>query len=145
MDPMIIEPQDSGRRADPERGRYLLHDAHFPIDARHEVADGHPPLRTPHFPIGDLGPWVFGKNPEWMRRRFKLDRPLLLQGEPLRIRHLVGGRRSERRLTLADIERLAWALHERGDIDGIQLQRASQILVAVATQYVGPTLLEHQP
>ena len=40
-----------------------------------------------------------------------------------------------KRYTLADIERLAWALYERGDIDGHEAQRVSQIVLAIARQY----------
>jgi hypothetical protein len=60
---------------------------------------------------------------------------MLNRTTPLEIRTVARGRTGERRFTLADIERLAWALYERGDIDGHQLQCACTILLAVAEQY----------
>jgi hypothetical protein len=96
-----------------------------------------PPLRRPHFQPGVVAEVFFGRTPEWMKERLKgppyQKTPLMVDDEtPLVIRIVPRGKTGERRFTLADIERLAWALYQRGDIDGHTLQGACEILHAVA-------------
>lgn len=135
-DPIIIEPYEDKREADP-RYHFRLYDEDFEEETnpRYQPSDPKQKLYLPHFPFGEVAPWVFGKNTYWLRNRFKKGVPELNR-KPLTFRFITGrANRPERRLTLPDIERLAWALYQRGDIDGMELQRASQILVAVAHQY----------
>lgn len=136
-DPIIIEPYEESRKADPGKGKFLLDDEDFEkeTDPRYQTTDPGETLYLPHFPIGEIAPWVFGRNTIWLRNQLK--KPLKLNKKTLAFRFITGrAGRPERRLTLPDIERLAWALYERpGGIDGITLQRASEILVAVAHQY----------
>lgn len=99
-------------------------------------------LRRPHFTTAEVATWVFGKNLDWMKNQFRKG-PLHVDGKELQLRRLKYGRRSnkgtgERRLTLPDCERLAWALYQRGDITGYQLQSAMEIIVAVARQHGRP-------
>ncbi|WP_428957800.1 hypothetical protein [Streptomyces sp. cg35] len=153
LEPIIIEPHESDRLADPAKGEFLLYDKDFPPeeDPRFAVVTEGEPLCKPHFGLSETAAWVFGRKPDWLRRMTKgkpwrnqtadgytpmQTTPLLLQGKPLIIRQVKGrGLGPQRRFTLADIERLAWALYETGSIDGAELQRASAILVAVARQY----------
>ncbi|MFH8483115.1 hypothetical protein [Streptomyces sp. NPDC018055] len=143
--PLIIDPPPPPRGA-PRAGDYRLYDEDFPVETnpkyrtvgpKHEDFGTAPPLRTPHFPIGQVATWVFGKKPQWIKDRIKGIAPITYDGNVLVIRQIPSGRATgdERRLTLADIERLAWALYERNWIDGFQLQHASEIVVAVARQY----------
>jgi hypothetical protein len=153
-EPVILEPRVNRRRANPLRGDFLLYDTDFELETseRYAVSEGDP-LRLPHFSQGEVAAWVFGKNAEWLRHRIKGKpwrnktasgytplqyKPLLLQGKPLEFRQVKGrgATSKERRLTLADCERLAWALYESNDIDGVTLQRASEVLIAVAQLYI---------
>ncbi|MCX4799532.1 hypothetical protein OG497_37385 [Streptomyces sp. NBC_01242] len=141
-DPIIIEPYEDRRKADPSKNRFLLYDEDFEeeTDPRYQLLDPTQKLYRPHFPFGEIAPWVFGRNTTWLRNQFKRGVPEL-NGKPLDFRQIK--RRAglpERRLTLPDIERLAWALYERGStwpgaFDAMGLQRATQILAAVAHQY----------
>jgi hypothetical protein len=136
-DPIIIEPYEERRSADPKRNKYVLYDEDFALetDPRSQPLDPGQTLRIPHYSLGVIGDWVFARNIHWLRNQFKKGVPKL-NGKPLSFRYITGrAGRPERRLTLPDIERLAWALYDRGDIDGLTLQRASKILVAVADQY----------
>lgn len=150
MEPIIVEPEDlSARASEPEVGKFILYDADFPVetDKRYGVAPGTPPLRIPHFSVGEVACIAFGGELDWLKRQLKgkpyrlatgemKTWPLLLNGEPLEFRSVArGGATTPKRYTLPDIERLACALYERGDIDGHELQRVCQILLAVARQY----------
>ncbi len=150
LEPTIVEPEDlTERTSRPERGQYLLYDADFPIetDPKYAVGPGIPPLRVPHFSVGEVANFAFGGELEWLKRMLKgkpyklvtgqtRSHPLLLNGQPLEFRSVYrGGAASPKRYTLPDIERLAWALYERGDVDGLEVQRVSQILQAIARQY----------
>ncbi|MGA5598438.1 hypothetical protein ACPCSE_29810 [Streptomyces cellulosae] len=150
LEPIIVEPEDlSERTARPSRGQYLLYDHDFPVetDSKFAVSSGAAPLRTPHFSVGEVACFAFAGDLEWLKRMLKgkpyrvatgatRTSPLLLNGERLEFRSVArGGAASPKRYTLADIERLAWALYERGDIDGLEVQRVSQILLAIAQQY----------
>jgi hypothetical protein len=135
-EPVIIEPYEDKREADPKKNRFLLYDEDFEEEThpRYQPTNPERRLYCPHFSFGEIGPWVFGRNIHWLRNQFKKGVPEL-NGSPLSFRFITGrAKKPERRLTLPDIERLAWALYQRGDIDGITLQRASQILTAVADQ-----------
>jgi hypothetical protein len=150
MEPIIVEPTDlTQRRARADQGEFLLYDADFPMetDPRFAVIPPGPPLRWPHFSVGEVASMAFAGNLERLKRQLKgnpykvatgqrKSHPLLLNGELLEFRSI--SRNSPippRRFTLADIERLAWALYQRNDIDGQELQRVSQIVLAVARQY----------
>lgn len=136
-EPIIIEPYKDERKADPRKNRFRLYDEDFEEETspRYKPSSPEETLYRPHFPLGEIAPWVFGKNTTWLRNQFKRGAPELI-GKPLAFRSITGrAGRPERRFTLPDIERLAWALYERGAIDGIVLQRASQTLVSVAHQY----------
>lgn len=137
LEPIIVEPKKSRRK----EGRFSLFDSQFPleVDPQYAVQVGLP-LRRPHYPLGEVASWVFGKPTEWLKGQLKgapyKRIPLRLpDGQLLVFRSVARGRTGERRFTLADIERLAWALYNRGDIDGTQLQCACQIIMAVAEQY----------
>ncbi|MFD8654179.1 hypothetical protein [Streptomyces mirabilis] len=136
-DPIIIEPYEEKRKADPTKNQYLLYDEDFELesDPRYQPLNPGQTLRVPHYSLGVIGDWVFARNIHWLRNQFKKGVPQL-NGRPLAFRYINGrAGRPERRLTLPDIERLAWALYHRGDIDGRTLQCASKILAAVAHQY----------
>lgn len=151
MEPIIIEPSTTRRTANPEHGEYLLYDEDFPEerDPKFAVDPPDPALRRPHFSTGEVAAWAFGGKDEWLRFRLKgkpyrpkgkkevVTSPLTLQGKPLTFRTLQTRRNTVvvRRFTLPDIERLAWALYEHHDIDGYELQRIMQILLAVTEQY----------
>ncbi|MDQ1041424.1 hypothetical protein QFZ75_007926 [Streptomyces sp. V3I8] len=135
--PIIIEPYVDTRKADPKKNIFILYDEDFleETDPRRQSTDPDRPLRQPHFSIGEIGPWVFGRNVHWLRNETK-NHPLMLNGKRLVFRFTTGGRGGgERRLTLPDIERLAWALFQGKRIDGVVLQRATQILSSVAHQH----------
>jgi hypothetical protein len=137
-----------GSERPPTRSDYQLYDDQFPVEGsrKYAVADSTNPLRIPHFSVQDVACWVFAGRVSWLRHQLKgkpwktvkgvtRSTPLLLKGKPLEFRQIIGGRGGERRFTLPDIERLAWALYERDDIDGYDLQRICRILIAVADQY----------
>jgi hypothetical protein len=140
LEPIIVEPKGhSKRNVRPAWGEFVLHDSDFPVetDPKYAVPSGVAPLRVPHFPPGEVAGWAFGQSPEWMKTLLKgppyKKTPLQLgPNEPLIIRIVARGRTGERRFTLADIERLAWALYYRNDIDGTDLQGTVEILIAVA-------------
>lgn len=135
--PVVIEA-DPPKAAD----HFTLFDEDFPMERRpqYEVLSSQP-LRVPHFRPTGIAPWAFGYGDEWLRKHLRRkDTPLLLDGQPLTFRRLAHGRKgrdagTERRLTIPDIERLAWALYERGDIGGLRLQTAVLILTLAARQY----------
>ena len=144
MEPIIIEPEPLPSHGNPDTGDWALHDADFPQEhrPRYDVR-GQDRLRRPHFSISQISTWIFARDDQWIKHAFDPKRrgPLVLPhvGE-LEFRRLVNGRSSpegggERRLTLPDIERLAFALHQRGDIDSITLQNAIETLLSVARQY----------
>ncbi|WP_133169170.1 DUF7229 domain-containing protein [Streptomyces sp. MH60] len=150
VEPIIMDAQGSERPpTEPNRRRnYELYDYQFPVEGspKYAVADPTNPLRVPHFSVQDVACWVFAGRVSWLRHQLKgkpwkpikgatRTTPLLLKGKRLKFRQVVGGRGGERRFTLPDIERLAWALYERNDIDGYDLQRICRILAAVADQY----------
>jgi hypothetical protein len=142
MEPIIVEPKNPDRReVDRSKGEFVLYDYQWPVetDPKYKLPPGTPPLRVPHFPPGEVSSWAFGQTSEWMKDRLKgppvRKRLMLTPDQPLEIRTVARGRTGERRFTLADIERLAWALYDRGDIDGHQLQCACAIVLAVAEQY----------
>lgn len=140
LEPIIIEPHRETRRADPSRGHFLLYDEDFAeeTDPRFTTVEPGSQLRVPHFPVSEIAAWVFGRNLHWIRHQFKKT-PITLEGELLSFRQIRRSKiHTERRLTLPDIERLAWAFYEWGDIDGVALQRASQVVVAVAQSYLVP-------
>ncbi|MFE0490186.1 DUF7229 domain-containing protein [Streptomyces griseoaurantiacus] len=146
--PLIAEPKDDP--TPPSRpGDYLLYDEDFPVDTNPRYAPLQPgrKLHTPHFPVSEVARLAFADRINWLRHQLKgkpwtdamqraRSTPLLLQGKPLTFRTVASAHPSgERRFTLPDIERLAWALYERHDIDGHDLQRITRILAAVADQY----------
>jgi hypothetical protein len=150
MEPIIVEPKDlSSRVSDPEQERYILYDTDFTVetDPKYTVTPGFRPLVVPHFGVGEIACFVFAGQLDWLKRQLKgkpykvatgetKTWPLLLNGEPLEFRSVArGGATVPKRYTLPDIERLACALYERGDIDGHELQRVCQILLAIARQY----------
>jgi len=150
LEPIIVEPDDlEERTARPDRGQYLLYDADFHVedDPKYAVAPGQKPLRVPHFSVGEVACIAFAGDLAWLKRQLKgkpyklasgqtKSWPLLLNGKPLEFRSIHrGGAVPPKRYTLADIERLAWALYERGDIDGLEAQRICQIVLAIARQY----------
>lgn len=150
LEPIIVEPDDlDGRTPRPDRGEFLLYDSDFRVedDSKYAVAPGKPPLRVPHFSVGEVACFAFAGHLEWLKRQLKgkpyrvasgetKSWPLLLNGQPLEFRSVArGGAIRPKRYTLVDIERLAWALYERGDIDGREAQRVSQIVLAIARQY----------
>ncbi|MEU9405634.1 hypothetical protein AB0E08_08005 [Streptomyces sp. NPDC048281] len=150
LEPIIVEPEDlTSRVSDPERGRYVLYDTDFPVetDPKYAVAPGVPPLAVPHFSVGEVACFAFAGHLTWLKRQLKGKPykvasgqtkawPLLLNGKDLTFRSVArGGITAPKRYTLADIERLACALYERGDIDGYELQRVDQILIAMARQF----------
>lgn len=143
MEPIIMEPRKNGdRKVDRDKGLFELYDHHWPVetDPKYKVLPKGPRLHWPHFAPGVVAEMVFGQNPEWMKTRLKgapYNRAPLMVDEdtPLIIPSVPRGRTGERRFSLAMIERLAWALFQRGDIDALQLQCACTIAVAVAEQY----------
>ncbi|MEV7675146.1 hypothetical protein [Streptomyces sp. NPDC088752] len=139
QEPVIIEPYEERRQADPAKNRFFLYDEDFEEERNplYQPIDSTKKLHRPHYPVGEIAPWVFARNSNWLKNRLRnYGAVLRVDGSPLTFRFIVGrGARPERRLTLPDIERLAWALYDHGSIDGLALQRASQILVAVAHQY----------
>lgn len=151
LEPIIVEPEDlENRTPRPERGEFLLYDADFQIedDPKFTVDPGTEPLRVPHFSVGEVACFAFAGHLEWLKRQLKgkpyrvasgqiKSWPLLLNGKPLEFRSVArgGGAIRPKRYTLVDVERLAWALYERGDIDGHEAQRVSQIVLAIARQY----------
>lgn len=149
MRPPVILEMDLDPPA--EHDGYTLYDEDFPVERRahYEVLSSRP-LRTPHFAPPHIAQWAFGYSEEWLRKQLRRkDRPLLLDGQPLTFRRLTRGRKgsgagTERRLTIPDIERLAWALYERGAIDGQRLQTTVVILTLVARQH-GVEPREHPP
>ncbi|MFJ4902837.1 hypothetical protein [Streptomyces sp. NPDC088727] len=137
INPVVIEPYEEERMGDAERGRFLLYDEDFEIERnpKYQTIEIGRTLYYPHFSVGEIGPWVFGERIIWLRNELK-NNPPRLNNQLLVFRSVNGrGGRPERRLTLPDIERLAWAMYERGHIDGLVLQRATKILSAVAHQY----------
>jgi hypothetical protein len=149
LEPVIVEPKDlAQRKARPEHGEFLLYDGDFPLetDPKYVVEPPSLPLRVPHYPASQVADWVFGQTTDWIKNQLKGKpyrlasgqlriTPLTLGGQELEFRIIPRGRTGERRFTLPDIERLAWALYERNDIDGKQLQGATQIIMAVANQH----------
>lgn len=150
LEPIIVEPENlEGRTARPDRGQFLLYDADFRVeeDPRYAVAPGKEPLRVPHFSVGEVACIAFAGELNWLKHQLKgrpyrvasgqtKNWPLLLNGKPLEFRSVRrGGAVPPKRYTLPDIERLAWALYERGAIDGLEAQRVSQIVLAIAQQY----------
>lgn len=144
--PVTIEPPAKPDMERRREGRYVLYDDMFPLEwpgkkyeLENEAEAGR--LRTPHFPTSQVAVWIFGKGPDWMKHKFRSSRkPLRVDGKEIVLRRLAHGRRStggtaERRLTLPDIERLALALQQNGDISGEELQRAMDIVVTVARQH----------
>lgn len=86
---------------------------------------GEPMPIAPHYTVSEVSRWFFGKTPHWLRW---LDREghLVLDGEP------IGHRESERdarSYNLAEIERIAYALHGSGHI-----ARSRFILVLLLVQ-----------
>lgn len=141
--PIVIEPTPA--TGDVLTGRFNLHDTDFTVetDPRYALTDSADRLRIPHFTPALFSWLILGKPKHWMDQRLK-DKPrippLQIEGKPLKIRTLASGRGNsrnfgERRLTLADSERLAWALYLRGDIDGLTLRNANDILVGMARQH----------
>ncbi|MGW7100368.1 hypothetical protein [Streptomyces sp. NPDC054838] len=145
-EPIVLVTQGRPRTTNPENNEYLLYDEDFPVETnpKYQLADPSRPLRNPHFTLGEVSNWVFARDAEWIRRQVHArKRPLSAGGHPLTLRAVQGrGRSAERRLTLPDAERLAWALYERRAINGVELRRACAVLTAVADQYIGPKLLE---
>ncbi|THA72438.1 hypothetical protein E6R60_26250 [Streptomyces sp. A0642] len=136
MEPIIIDQPPDHRTANPRTGDYLLYDDDFAkeTDPKYQPIDPTQTLYVPHFPVGEVSRWILGKNLDWLKYQLKKT-PLRYGNTTLVFRMVPGRTGTERRLTLADIERLAWALNERGAIDGFELRQASDILVAVARQY----------
>ncbi|MGW9067881.1 hypothetical protein ACWGQT_00315 [Streptomyces yangpuensis] len=152
IQPIEMNAVRQARTAEPERNRFLLYDEDFPVEEapRYAVPDSERALHVPHFGIGEIAAWVFARDAEWLRRQVHPRKmPLTFSGHLLDIRQVAGrgtnaGRTSnaERRLTLADIERLAWVLYERDMIDGLRLSRAYAVIMAVANQHLGESLEE---
>ncbi|MFF7198204.1 hypothetical protein ACFZAM_31410 [Streptomyces sp. NPDC008079] len=141
--PDVIEPQPLPQLGDPKTARWTLYDEDFSIEHRLKYAlteSGH--LRIPHFTPTAVAEWVFGRDGNWARYVLGPRKSPLKTGPhdpPLVFRRLAGGRlggAGERRLTLPDIERFAHALYRRGDIDGLVLQAAHEIVCRVAQQYL---------
>lgn len=142
LEPIIVEPENhNDKTVDRDSGKFALYDSDWPVETRpkYKVPKDTPPLRHPHFPPGEVAAWAFGRGHEWMKERLKgppYQRALMLDANtPLTFRVVPRGKFGERRFTLADIERLAWALYKRGDITGHELQCAFQVVLAVAEQY----------
>ena len=150
MEPIIVEPNDLNEREPrPEQEQFLLYDSDFRVedDPRYAVGPDKAPLRVPHVSVGEVACFAYAGQLEWLKRQLKgkpykvatgetRTSPLLLNGKRLEFRSIHrGGAVPPKRYTLADIERLAWALYERGDIDGHEAQRVSQIVLAIARQY----------
>jgi hypothetical protein len=143
--PVIIEPAEMPQPGDPHRREFTLYDSMFPREyrPRYRLADPTQILYYPHFSVTEVSEWLFARGVDWGRSVLSPRKvvPLSLPGTGvLKFRTLARGRShagagGERRLTLADAERLAFALNLRGDIDGLVLQRAYEIIVRVAEQY----------
>lgn len=142
IQPFIFEPPPPPKdeRSIPGPNDFELYDEDFSLehDERYtELSDSATELRRPHFTVSETARMVFGKNLDWIKVRLR--RPFTLNGEELEFRRV--GRRwgnngaHERRLTLPDIERLAWAMYERGNIDGERLQNAHIIVTTMARQH----------
>jgi hypothetical protein len=139
--PVVIPPGQLPDTAKQPDGYFVLHDYMFPLEDPEKFPledDGAGPLRTPHFSVGDVLAWVLAKPKYFLKNPFR-DTGGDIPG--FTFHHLARGRRGsvnhrgERRLTLPDIERFVWRLHELGLITGIELQNAMEIVIAVARQY----------
>lgn len=141
-EPIIIEPDTQNPK--PTAGKFLLYDYQFEEDkyGKFELLETDRKLYLPHFGIGGIADWAFGTTTEWLRRQMHAQKgPLEYHDgtthQTLTLRHVKGrGIRPERRLTLPDIERLAWVFYERGGIDGYTLEASINVIHAVAQHYL---------
>ncbi|MFE4863284.1 hypothetical protein, partial [Streptomyces sp. NPDC056670] len=127
-----IEPHQEEWEGSASKGKFRLYDSDFKKETspKYQALEG-ATLYRPHFPIGGIAPYFFGRDTTWLKNQLK--RPPVLNGKPLEFRQVQrSSRLTERRLTLPDIERLGFALQLRGSISAIDLQRCIQALIAVA-------------
>jgi hypothetical protein len=117
-------------KQDPATGRWFyLWDDMFPLDSHQ-----HP---YPNFAVQEAAKVFFGRGADWLRWRYRAGReyPLgyfVLDGivlEPKR------NQKGIRYYTLADIERMAYALTANGAIDGMMLANVLEIVLNIARLY----------
>jgi hypothetical protein len=101
-----------------ETQHVVLTDSRLPTDRF--ILDGIDVTREPMFTVSEVAKVFFARSPHWIRWRERKDY-FVLDGER------VGGQRTDegaRRYNLADIEKMAHALAEKGAINGAQLTNA---------------------
>lgn len=147
--PLIISTVDLG--APPNGRRFWLEDKMFPLDD-----EG---MYTPRYSVQEVSKCFFGQGPDWLRWRMRPDKPskrtgkskhpngfFLLDGKPLKFKRLKPrtsdpekaqdpNLNTARYYTLADIERMAYALAQQGVIDGVRLAHIILIVRCVARLY----------
>jgi hypothetical protein len=95
---------------------------------------------TPNFAVQETATTFFGRSPDWLRWRYRADDPkrskvrfpngyFVLDDEVLDPKTTPSGARY---YTLADIEKMAYALHDNAVLDGTQLACVLNIIYANA-------------
>lgn len=141
LDPVVIKaPSDEDEstevRVDP---RYAFEDEDFPIDPRMNSEDPDRPMRLPTLSLSEYSALVLGvQSKQWIRSQhtYGYDR---LEGQPFPYKTRLTGegrsipnRTGERRLTVADMERLTYTLFVNARITGEQYQNAFEALRGLA-------------
>lgn len=131
---MAVKQVEVSPETTPGGGRsFLLDDAMFEVDK-----DGMP---VPHFSVQETAKAFFGRSSDWLRWRYRADKPrkgstsvfpqgyFVLDGEPIDAKFSDKGARY---YTLADIERMAYALAQNGVLDHEALDNVLSIVKANA-------------
>jgi hypothetical protein len=100
------------------------------------------PKKLMTFSVGEIAKTFFGKSPDWVRWR-EAHGYLTLDGEKVGVGRTTpvdaNGKKTktkgQRRYTLADVEKIAHALAEKGAIDSVQLIAALRIIEQIAIMY----------
>lgn len=127
VESVYVEPMSSAGR------RFMFDDDMFPLDK-----DG---LPEPHFSVQECSKAFFGRSSDWLRWRYRADKPrknqtsvypqgfFVLDGVPLEPKISEKGARY---YTLPDIERMAHALAQNNVLDGEDLSHVLTIVKANA-------------
>jgi hypothetical protein len=132
---IVVRDADLGVVATPA-GKYWFYDEMFPVDKNGR--------QVPSFSVQEVSKFFFGRNPDWLRWRYRSDERTLksgevrgehahgffvLDGEPLEPKRTKTGYRY---YSLADVERMAHALAQNGALDGMQLANIIALVRACA-------------
>lgn len=141
LDPIVVPPPSdedtsSEVRVDP---RFAFYDEDSPIDLKIICADPERPMRLPTLTLAEYSSLVLGiESREWIRYQTangydRLDgQPFLYKTRSPGQGRSVPNRMGERRLTVADMERLTYAFFVNARISGEQYQNAFEALRGLA-------------